>query len=226
MEQRQKLIDKVKKILAKARNNPNTNEAESAMLLAQRLQLTYKIADNELHDCDVELVTGNAETTVRRQHPSWMWQLAQVIADNFRCHVYQSEQSRFFNEKADKCFKFFGEQDDSEVAKVVFELAVDTAKLKWSEYKKEHRKQIARRKYPNRARIEFLTGFVHGVQLRFYHQVQEYGLILVKHKQVEQQYKVMQENFSSVHTKSNVPIRSTNAYGQGRVDGRNFLSLD
>ncbi|TLG77335.1 DUF2786 domain-containing protein [Culicoidibacter larvae] len=226
MEQRKKLVEKVKKILVKARDNPNAYEAESAMLMAQRLQLEYNIRETELEERPLEIITGHANSQIRRQHPSWMWQLAHVIANNFRCYVYQNDQQRFFGGNPDKTYSFFGIDDDAAVACEVFELAIHTANLKWQEFRLENRRAIARRKYPKRARIEFLTGFVHGVQIRFSHQVQEYGLVLVKNELVEQQYTLMQQEFSPVNTKSRVQIRSTNAYGQGRADGREFMTLD
>ena len=84
--EREKIIEKIKKLREHSVEN-GCNEAEAIQfaLKAQRL-----IADNDVEEWELaDEVKQVTETTTARTAKAWAPSLASVIADNFRCRVYQ-----------------------------------------------------------------------------------------------------------------------------------------
>ena len=153
-EEREKMIEKVKKILALAENNPSQEEALSAALQAQRLMAKYNI-----HEDDVELdeIKENEIDSVfsEQKHDSsfhsWRKQLATVIAKNFRCKCYLR--------RGDVVFRGF--KADAEIAlEVYLALYAIGDKLGSQKYKEE----LSRTGSGKGVYTSFTLGFVLGVE--------------------------------------------------------------
>ncbi len=83
-----KVIDKVRKLLALAGNNPSQEEAECAMLKAQEILLS-----NGLHMSDVETKDEAKEAVedavkVGTRIFTWHDHLGNIVAENHRCKAY------------------------------------------------------------------------------------------------------------------------------------------
>lgn len=87
------VIEKVQKLFALAGNNPNEHEAYAALLKARAM-----MAEHGLNDQDVAgAVSGPARSENRvlsshpRKVPIWEVSLDTIVAEAFRCVVYQSQ---------------------------------------------------------------------------------------------------------------------------------------
>ena len=107
-EKIEKVLDKVKKLLALAGNNPSEAEAQAAALRAQELIAKYNltIADDEEK---LEMSESSFETGVDK---SWKYSLAAVVEKNFRVKSYWIGKRKVV---------FYGYKQDTEVAREVFQ---------------------------------------------------------------------------------------------------------
>lgn len=92
MESREKILEKIEKLLALAGNNPSENEAISAALKAQELMAKYNI---ELADLEGKSLKQNIveETYMPKANchyvRKWRYTLSQIIAKNFCFEIGQ-----------------------------------------------------------------------------------------------------------------------------------------
>lgn len=115
-EMNEKIIEKIKKCLELANNNPSAEEAKSAALMAQKLLAKYNISMEdvkgvgpveEIEESPIwfkDLVTWGVAR-------GWKYQLAEIVASNFRC-------KHFFYGKA--AVVFYGHKTDVQVAKQIY----------------------------------------------------------------------------------------------------------
>lgn len=82
------IILKIKKLLALSKSS-NQNEAQNAMLKAQKLLIKYKLSLQEIESYSIEKIKiEDFKTNQKFRGKSWKGNLAQVIADNFGCFLY------------------------------------------------------------------------------------------------------------------------------------------
>lgn len=206
-EEREKMIEKVKKILALAENNPSQEEALSAALQAQRLMAKYNI-----HEDDVELdeIKENEIDSVfsEQKHDSsfhsWRKQLATVVAKNFRCKCYLR--------RGDVVFRGF--KADAEIAlEVYLTLYAIGDKLGSQKYKEE----LARTGSGKGVYTSFTLGFVLGVEEALNQQCT--ALLVITPKAVEEEW----EQFSAGFGKSKATstrVNNYDAFSSGKTEGK------
>lgn len=107
MKTQDKIVEKIKKLLALAGNNPSEQEAQAAYAKAQALMAQYSIELSEESGEEVEIV---AMPCVHSGNEGYRKPLAVVIADNFRVKVFMSGNT----------VMFFGAKMDVEIAVEVF----------------------------------------------------------------------------------------------------------
>lgn len=92
MENSEKVISKIKKVLELSKNNPSQEEAQAAALKAQKLMVEYHISMNEIEA--VEDIDSIVEKSVSVGNGSkWKYVLSQIVAKNFRCkHFYYGKK--------------------------------------------------------------------------------------------------------------------------------------
>ena len=84
-----KLIDKIKKLIALS-DSPNEHEAQSAMLKAQLLMAKHNVDMADVQGSNLleeAVIFGEMMDTVYTDS-YWKLNLANVIAENFRCHGF------------------------------------------------------------------------------------------------------------------------------------------
>lgn len=146
---RQKIIEKIKK-LREHSVEKGCNEAEAIQfaLKAQRL-----IADNDVEEWELaDEVKQVTETTTARTTKAWAPSLASVVADNFRCRVYQR---RVTDRKYE--YVFVGWKADGEAAEIVYQNLLEVGD------KLAHEYEDFAYTDPN-AYSNFIVGFVDGVK--------------------------------------------------------------
>jgi len=102
------VVDKIKKLLALASNNPSEEEAKAAMLKAQELMLRYHIENPETVEDD-RVVAVFHDLGARRK-TEFVLMISVVVAKNFRCRTLHEGQKVYF----------FGFDADAKAAMEVF----------------------------------------------------------------------------------------------------------
>ena len=209
------VIEKVKKILAVAENNPFPEEAQTALLKAQKFML-----ENGLSMLDVEFKNKKEvkevtdKTIYESTRMSWYHKnLLVIIGDNFKCQSYTS--TRRSGTKA--CF--IGLKQDVELAKEVYMCAVNTLEFCSKNYVSRHKKPGTN---ATRIKNDFMLGFIKGLKDKFKEQVKvnNFALMLIKDNAVIEAIKM-----KKLHKVQGSPIRVNNdqsAKQAGYTQGRNF----
>ena len=108
-----KILDKVRKLLALAGNNSNQHEAASAAEMAARILDEYNLTltdveVREIVECAVKFNTMNTQ--------DWYGMLAVTVANVFDCYVFKRVDDTEKNSRA----VFVGTRSDAEVASYVY----------------------------------------------------------------------------------------------------------
>lgn len=181
-EKREKMVEKIKKMLALAENNPSEEEAFSAMLQAHKLIVKYNI-----HEDDVTLEEVKDEiTSIFSQQPhdshlmGWRKQLGVVVSKAFRCKVYMHGKDVVFR----------GYKEDAQLALDVYLMlyTVGHKLAKKAESKARTLTGTAKGIYTT-----YASGFLKGVNDALNQQCT--ALMVVTPKEVEEEYEVFSAEF-------------------------------
>lgn len=226
-EDRDGMVERIKKLFALADNNPNQNEAIAAALKAQRLMADYDVEEWELHGSDEQPIAEvEAEPTRRR----WRWHLADVIASNFRCKSYQQKRRSKdcfakdvddvpyykFKEK-EKVMVFYGYQCDAQAAALTFGYLFRTGDRLARRYADGMRKEHG---WADGAYNMFVAGFVEGVRIELEKQSQ--ALMLVIPAAVAESYETMAADWGCCDSRLHLDgaFADSEAREAGREAGR------
>lgn len=162
MQDRDKLIERIRKLLAVTEGRGATEaEAIAAALAAQRL-----MAENDVEQWELQGEGEPMEAKLSPKTKNWMIFLAKAVADNFRCKIahylaYEGGSRR----KA--YIEFFGYRSDAEAARLVYERLADVCNRKaneWARLNASMRSALGsgadRRDFYN----SFVRSFVDGVR--------------------------------------------------------------
>lgn len=218
---KEKVLDKVQKLINLASNNPEKGEAEAAMLRARELMMKYKIEAGELKDKDkIEIVELDTGVTFTKYTDKWINSLAKVIAkqyccDSFMRHPYRARRRTVI---------LIGEKDDVEIANKIFMYARWCIYKAIDEFRAEHYKLgyniTELRPYTD----SYARGFIQGLQAKYEEQNsqhQEWGLVAVVPKQVQD----FMSNLPTHSLGANRPIDNA-LLMEGYRDGREFSPED
>ena len=214
---------RIKKSLALASNNPNAEEAHTALLKAQRLMYEHGFKENDFQGEEkkeiIEVTVGSFKKL--------MWyekQLAVIVARNFRCFQYYNTKKSKPKVKGGRRIEiyriaFYGERKDAEVAREVYNHALIYMNYLCENFMKEN----GYIKSPT-IRNDYRNGFLMGLDEKLDQQVQEYGLVVVMDEEVKTDYKEkVQVNFTGSGVKmQQKEIISLVAFVQGQEDGNTF----
>lgn len=170
-------LKKIKYALALSESN-NINEAQSAMLFAQKLMVKYCISESDLSEHEEKQAMKKIRTiSIVQDKARLMWyekQLAQVIATNFKVVCYSSG-----SRTASKKINYMGLEEDVEIAQEVFAFAFNRmTTFADNEVKRIESKE---RSYKSSFKNDFYRGFIDGLDKAFKQQVEtnDWGLVLV-----------------------------------------------
>lgn len=207
-EQVEKVLEKVRKLLSLAGNNPSEEEAKAASLKAQKLLAEYNltIADAD-DDMKLELTESSFSCGVDNQ---WKYSLARVIADNFRCKHYWIGK---------RTLVFYGYKVDCEIAKQVFSFLFKICKKRMT--------QVADKAYAETGtsrgvRYSYTKGFVAGIKEVL--DAQCTALMIVTPPEVIDSFEEMSKDFRVLSTHLKGAERfSREHYEQGVRDGKDAM---
>lgn len=187
MEELDKIIAKIQKLMKLAQDNPNDEEGQTALMLAQKMLLKHNLSMQDIdrkdrRQTDENIVETESEYLVRM--PWWKSELHVILAKNFRC---KSIRRRYYNRK-ETTMIFFGYKDDVRIATEVYEATLMYLEYRLGRIRKEHLGVAYRNSY--------LQGFLHGIDERFRQQKRErelrkFELMLQVPAEVDRAFKEM-----------------------------------
>lgn len=209
-DKNEKIIQKIKGLLAlgDASRNCEEAEAQAAMLKAHELMAKYNITIEETADEQVSYVH---EECTSKWNMGFRKPLANIIAQNFRCEVYLRGNGG--------SVVFFGHSTDARIAKEVFEFAYSFA-LK--EGNRCYNKCYQMGRETKGVFNSYVRGFLAGLKQKLGEQSR--ALIVVTPKDVKDKFADMSKSFKE----GSGGIRDTgfdyDAYSQGVTDGRTVMN--
>ena len=133
MSYNDKILDKIKNLLSLAEDGRDDEESQTALLMAQKLMLKYKISQNELNKQGRQEIIIKSLSVYKRIY-WWEKVLVKIIADNFRVMFYV-QSNRFPHQKnVQRKLVLMGYPEDVDLAYQMFYLAGDTMKYYASQH--------------------------------------------------------------------------------------------
>lgn len=201
------MIEKIKKLLAKAEATNNDHDAQSFYMKAQELMAKAGISSEEisLEDEPEEVVTdivldkkGSCARNLR---------LALIIANNFKCKAVAVGKTSI---------AFVGLKKDIEIAKATF--------ISSHTYMERRRRRVYKEALDNGTackgfRESYTNGFLDGLEAAFKRNVSEKGLMVITPEAVVEHINKTTST-KSFKVKSNTDTR---VYQKGYQDGSEFV---
>lgn len=205
----EQVIEKIKKALALANNNPNENEARAALLMAQKLMAKYNVSVEMTED--EEVISYAQEKCVHRYDAAYRKPLAAVIARNFRCEFFYHGSE----------VVFFGRAFDARVAKEAFEYAYEFA---MREGNKLERKAYEERGTARGVHSSYTAGFIAGLKEAL--EAQCTALMIVTPQDVKDEFADMSAGWKAARGGFKVNFRDIDrdAYRAGHHDGKTVMN--
>lgn len=210
----EKIIGKIQKLLALSESS-NDHESQSAILKAQKLLIKHKLSMKEVKEYkqfNSSIIKDISKVSFKGK-AKWKGELAEVLADNFGCYIY-------FKTLYTHYIVFLGREEDVIVCNMALEYAVDCI---------ESAVKRLRYIYSNSGEStkglsnDYALGFIRGLNEKFEEQKrknQEWGIILVKDKEVAEVYDNM--DFKGTVNIGTQYTRHKEAFYQGYDDGKEF----
>lgn len=217
MTDEEKILDRIRKLLALAGRNENENEAQAALIQAQAMMARHGITHvPEAGQAPaVEKVEQGIAVRAGRLE-NWRVKLGMVIADNFRCRLILQSAYR------DTRVLFIGNESDLAIATAVYQAAEQMAVKQCEAYLASRPQDIGRRR---KLGTDWKTGFAAGLWAKFQKQKEDnnWGLVLAIPVQVDQ---YMEKAFPKTKDVSVGLARrpDTEAFERGHEKGQEFGS--
>ncbi len=207
---------KIQKLLALSKSS-NENEAQNAIMMAQKLLLKHKLSLKEVEDYSkTNIDLDSYKTSHKFKGSSWKSNLGSVIANNFGCYMYLETSN---SHKV--CF--YGKSEDVAICNIMLDYAIKCINLNGDKLVKKM-KNDKRRKYFKGIKSDYALGFIRGLEERFKAQVssnKEWGLLLQKEEAVILGYKEFSSGFNSIDVNQEF-YKYNSAFELGKKDGSLF----
>lgn len=133
MSENSKILQKIKNLLSLAEDGNNDEESQTALLMAQKLMLKYKISQDQLDETHDKKIIIKSLSIYKRIY-WWEKVLVQIIADNFRVLFYIQSNRLPHQKSVKRKLVLMGYPEDVELAYEVFHLAAEAMKFYGSKY--------------------------------------------------------------------------------------------
>ena len=215
------ILEKISKTLRLGTNNTNENEAQSAILAAQRLMAKYRISEEEINDFlnenekqDTEVVEEQAENEMNND--KWKRRLMITIAKNFRCGVC------YYGGK----LVIVGAKEDILISKRVYLYAKQAILNSFKKFFKENYEPYnVNNSMRNKYKREFALGFIKGLSEKFEEQKanSELSLVVVNPKVKEYLGNI---KFNGIRRSRISYITNDYCFQEGKRTGKNLADID
>lgn len=205
MENKKAIIEKIKKVLALAENNPSEQEALAAALKAQKMMAEYHIDEKDLGQVVDENNIDEIVSYVGGKTQKWKISLALVLANNFRCRVYMMGSD----------VVFMGYEEDIKICSEVFQSMYKIGVRLSDKMKREYRQKYGT---ATGVRNSFCAGFVKGIQSGLEKQCT--ALMIVVPKEVNEKFDEKFANHHGSKKNASLTIRDRECYNEGFTKGK------
>lgn len=213
----ERIIRRIKRLLATAEGEANMNESHTAFLLAQEMMVKYGVAPEDVTDDEeVKEVLTDSGTEYKRL----FWyerKLARIVADNFRCKDYYQGTTIQGKKQLQYRIMFMGLDKDVELASTMYRLVISALNFYTQKYIKEFSKGV--RRHTQSLKNDYINGFIDGLERKFEEQIQEHewGLVLVVSEDVEKKY---EQEVTGGAIKYKIPdVEAIKTYQKGYKEG-------
>lgn len=142
MSEKDKLLKKIKKLLALARNNSSAEEAALAMNRAQELMTRHNITSQDAAFSDISEAKTDKSPSHAEKMPEYMAFLAEMVSRVFGVKFYTSHGRVFPGYTARRTITFYGPAERPQVAAYAFEVLGKQLKKARQVYVSSLRKNI------------------------------------------------------------------------------------
>lgn len=235
-EKNNRIIKKIKGLLAIAKDSANDEECQSAFVLAQKLMIQYQIDHQMIEEVSNDkIIIDEQEVTALKKLYRWERTLSAVVANNFRVRLFirvTGGRGRII---------FYGLPSDLELAKEVYIFAYESilyfskqfvsnkvAQTLTTQGKWDKRRAQSRRAFCESVKKAYIKGFLSGLNQKFLEQKSNLAydvMVLTKVPEiVDESYKELSKDFSS-YGKEEKERKFTDeerrAYMKGLKQGKN-----
>lgn len=203
------MLEKIKKILAKAQGTNNEEEAKVFFMKAQEMMAKAGITAEDLGEVEINKGREVGEDTVmtgKKTTSNRNLSLARVVAINFKVKAILKGSD----------IVFIGFKEDVAIAKETFFAISSYMEKRRSKVYREYRKEG---KETKGIREQYTRGFISGLELSFQKNVEEKGLIVVKPKEVDE---YIQKNVNFNGSRGVSTTGSGDIYNRGYDDGKGY----
>ena len=200
-----KVLDKVRKLLALAGNNPSEKEARAAALKAQKLIAQYNLVLSQ--DCEEKFIYKLVQA-VHSNNEGYRKHLAVAIAENFRCKTIM----------VGNMVNFFGRDADAEACAAAFNYLYRVSHNIGLKMEREARK---RGESTHGVANSYWSGFIIGIKDALGEQSK--ALAIVVPEDVKDNFNKEFPNLREGTGGMRNTGFSYTAYNKGREDGRNSM---
>ena len=221
MSVNEKILEKIRNLLSLAEDGGNDEESQTALLMAQKLMLKYKISQNELSEDGSQTIVIKSLSVYKRIY-WWEKILVEIIAKNFRVMYYAQSNHLPHKSGVQRKLVLMGYPEDVELAYEMYHFAVEAMKHYAGIYLQGLKQENDRLTTSQLAdfRKTFYRGFLDGLNEKFAAQRQamvneneKYALVIQTPQQVVDKYR---QEVSGVLPFSEPNIKADNyAYHEG-----------
>lgn len=206
-EKNNRIIKKIKGLLAISKDSANDEECQSAFVLAQKLMIQYQIDHQMVEEVSNDNI-DEQEVTALKKFYRWERTLSTVVANNFRVRHFirvTGGRGRII---------FYGLPSDLELAKEVYIFAYESilyfskqfvsnkvAQTLTTQGKWDKRRAQSRRAFCESVKKAYIKGFLSGLNQKFLEQKSNLSydvMVLTKvPESVDESYKEFSKDFSS-----------------------------
>lgn len=210
MKTKEKILDKIKGLLAlgNAAKNNSDEEAMAAMLKAQELMAKYDVSLEEVEEQKEEEYSH--EMCEHKWDYAYRIPLANVLSQNFRCMTYCQG----------KRIVFMGHPSDAKICKATFEFAYAFIQKRGNQvYNKRYSMG-----YPTKGVFNsYANGFISGLKEAF--DIQCVALAIVTPPDVVSKFEDISKDWKRKSSKG-LEVNDFEAWRKGHKDGKKFLDKD
>ena len=209
MQNEEKIIQTIRKLLELSKNNPSEEEAKSAALKAQELLAKYHIDMKEVESIDIDAVESIDEVHVDLPAKRWKYRLAKIVANNFRCkHFYIGRGT----------LVFYGHKTDAYVASETFKYLFNVGNRLAG---REVDRVFAKTGTSNNVYNSFVAGFCTGLEEALGEQCQ--ALMIIMPEDVKTSFAEMSKDWKPMSggaLRIGCNSHCRDAYESGKTEGR------
>lgn len=219
-----KILEKIRNLLALAEDGANDEESQTALLMAQKLMLKYKISQNDLNEGGEMKIVVKSLSVYKRIY-WWEREMAGIIAENFRVMLYLQNSRLPHQNSLQRKIVFMGYPEDVELAYEMYHFAIDAMKHYASLHLRKKSKYSSETK--SDLRKSYYQGFMDGLKDKFEKQREDlvaednaYALMIQTPSDVVDKFKT--EIKGTVKFKQQVLSKDNLAYSDGYDQGKSM----